>query len=491
MPVKGVSEDVRIAVMMRFALGVKDEARGGAPREVPWFVPMPPGDDPKDPLYEQVVAAYGENPRKLRAMLLFDEGVASPTTGQELSWAVYNRAYGAGRGLRCIGTGGSAEHGRDEGGEPFDRRGVAVTRDEQWARLIAERTQQPPVQLAPGRWRIQCEGRDCRKFYRLQEVQSPKPPMAEGHDADAACKLTGVLSFLLLDPTDDRPICTARLTTGSINSIRDIQSGLRTIAAFNLRHRSSAIPFTIVRTQSQIPYAGRRTRHYTIKLHADLSEVNRIGMVPVEQVFLGVHERETYFRLLSETPVSYDDVHDVLPQTHDPRLLNAPQPEAGAGATIDVAAAAPGAPLDRDELVLDQIAAAESPLMQQVEVDAGPPEPEAPPTAQPDDHDPAGKNIVEDLKARMGLPKQWSTDPAERQQQADVAEAARALVNRARIETGDEATGTPFGDMRMKHARWLMQHLDARDRHASADDGGAGGTGDDPASSPPEQGSLL
>lgn len=469
MPVRGISEDVRITAMVRFALGIADPAKRGAPSERPWFVPVAPDDDPQDPLYRDVIALYGETPRRLRGMLLFDEDVVGPVNGQELSWAVYNRAFGGARQLRCIGTGGSVEHGVDEHGAHFDRRGEAVTRDPRWAQRIAQATGEPATEVGPGRWRVRCHGRDCPKFYKLSEAPvapGTKAPMADGHDPDAACKLTGVFSFLLLNPETDRPICTARLTTGSINSIRDITSGLRTIRGFNREHRTAGIPFWLVRRQAIIPHAGKRTKHSVIRLHADLSEVNRIGMVPVEQVFLGIEEREQYLRLLSETPISYRDVRDVLPETHDPRLLTAaratePEPETSP-------LAAPAGRQDRDELVLDH-RAEESPLLRQVDVDAAAEEPEAPlaPGALPDDDDPAPRDVIDGLKARWGIPTKWPADPVERDRVAAHAAEFKALVNRARVETGDEASGTPIGDMRMKHARWLQRHLDAGDRRTA------------------------
>ena len=147
----------------------------------------------------EVMTLYAGQPKRLRLMLPFEVDSVDPHTGNELVWNLNNRAYGRNVGLRCKGSGLSAEFP-----------GIAETSDAEWARRIAEATQQAAEPLASGRWRVRCLGSECPKYARTEEGDR-RVRLVQGHDEDAACRAVAILrAFLLMR----RPIPVLRTTAG-------------------------------------------------------------------------------------------------------------------------------------------------------------------------------------------------------------------------------------------------------------------------------------
>ena len=286
MAIKGKSERRRLAIDMNIPLGVrwtKDrdgqrkvltrDQNGGFPREVEYFVLSPEhGAGP------EVIAAYPEKPRKLRAMLAFEVETID-WQGQEMVLDESNRAYGF-SGLRCKG----------DGGNRGEYAGTAETSDEAWKDRIEQYTGVPAVRLPNGRWRVRCWGTDCVKHLQT----GPDNKLVEGKDQDAACKAIHILRFFLIHPTTDpnhpdylRVLASARITSGSTNTMVDVKSGIDQLRFWSGGEtgRTCALPFTLERRSMQTRYNGKTAIHFPIRVTCDTREVQRIAQLPPSLVF--------------------------------------------------------------------------------------------------------------------------------------------------------------------------------------------------------------
>lgn len=95
MPIKDLSDDVRIPRLGKFHLGYKDPAKKGAPVKTDYFV-MPK----EHSSYEQLVKAFGEKPKEFRILI--------PVEDEEQWASQFYKAYNLTRGLVCKGDGENA-----------------------------------------------------------------------------------------------------------------------------------------------------------------------------------------------------------------------------------------------------------------------------------------------------------------------------------------------------------------------------------------------
>jgi hypothetical protein len=185
MPIKNLTEEVRLPRLGRIRLGTKRP--DGKPQREDHFVL------PRDhALYGQLVARFGEEPRELRVVIPLED---------EEKWAEqYYRAYSQTRGLICKGDGETATQMQDV------KTGELVNRDT--GTIVMEE--------------VPCAGRDC-EHYRTK-----------------TCKETLNLRFMLPDIPG---LGVWEIDTHSVNNILNINSSAKIIrSAFG---RVSMIPLIL------------------------------------------------------------------------------------------------------------------------------------------------------------------------------------------------------------------------------------------------------
>jgi len=200
MPIKGLSERKRLPRLGKIHLGVKVRNKKGVehPQAVDYFV-CPP----------EVQAVFGEKPKQLR--ILF------PIEDDERWASQYYRAYSRTRGLVCKGDGERCMRMVDtETGDLANRDSKQVTMQE-----------------------MACQGRDCPDYGTI-------------------CHEVMNLQFLLPDVPG---LGVWQIDTGSINSIRNINSAAELIA--HVYGRISMIPLllTLEAQEVQDPEGKRKVVH--------------------------------------------------------------------------------------------------------------------------------------------------------------------------------------------------------------------------------------
>jgi hypothetical protein len=226
MPIKGVTEVVRLPRLGKIRLGIKKKNASGVPYPCPtdYFV-CPP----------EVKKAFGEKPRELRIMFPTDD----PT-----QWASqYLRCYSASRGLICRGDGETAVAKTD------------VLTGEVASRESAE-TELKEVTCNPAKCAYYQKGR-CRRVMNLQ--------------------------FLL-------PDCPGfgvyQLDTSSFYSIVNVNSSLELIRG--TCGRLSMLPLSLKLVEQEVQPEGKRKTVRVLNLTAPYSlvEIQRYAQMPPGQVLL-------------------------------------------------------------------------------------------------------------------------------------------------------------------------------------------------------------
>lgn len=383
MPIEQLSDQRRLTRDFKVRLGVRKTNAGGTeyPTETDYFVLKEAPDEVKE--------LYRSEPKSLRIMLGFEWNQQSPS-GDDLVFSLYNRAYGASRGLKCRGTGRSAEF--------F---GTARTSDEKWAARIEQATGFAPDKFesmsGDPMWTVRCFGRDCPKF--LHKVRAPDPQnparqidvLAPHHDADASCNDTAILRCFLLHPSTDpdsddycKVLGVMELATGSINSIIDLQSGFDLLKPYT-GGRTAGIPMTLIRKPTTT-FRPVRQVHYTCAIHIDHAEAQRWSAVPLQEVFLSETQRALLKQLQSQPlGLTVDSVRDLLPG----RLIGAVDGGATGQAVDPLPATGADIPADPPETGSDRPVAPptdpmDSPLLVAAQLDelkglaGGPEDPEKP-----------------------------------------------------------------------------------------------------------------
>ncbi len=196
MPIKGLSEQVRIPRLGKIHLGYKDEKKKGAPTATDYFV-CPP----------EVVAIYGDKPTALPIMI--------PVEDEDIWASQYYRAYSNTRGLTCRGDGETCRRMIDT------ETGAMANRD---TKTVA--------------WKEgNCAGRECPDY------QAKK------------CSEKMCLQFMLPEVPG---IGVWQIDTGSINSIRNINSAATMIRGLCGRVKMIPLVLTLGKQEVVNPDDGKK-----------------------------------------------------------------------------------------------------------------------------------------------------------------------------------------------------------------------------------------
>lgn len=322
------------------------------------------------------IRAYGGNggiarPKHLFVMLAAE----APYPGRrfdddDLAFQVRNLAFSF-HGLICQGTGG------DKGSA-----GVAICKEDAFAKVITDRIQAQPQRLDDGRLSFPCLGLDCPQFRRMVPVRKDVGGKAKtvdepapGHLPGAPCKLMVRFKFLLLDPStwDTQPgniLATAQIVSGSIRTILGLRDDLHAIRRhtfhpkFGLQlpdgpqGRTAWIPFIVERLPKKGVRGGGVSTHFPLSVRPTPTVWGKWSRVPREIMFLDpatLHELEALYA--ADREISLEAARDIVPrpaellassttdfaelddEVHGRRPVSVPQGTVptGAGATPDEA----------------------------------------------------------------------------------------------------------------------------------------------------------
>ena len=244
MPIRGLSEIRRMPRLGKIHLGIKKANAEGVeyPAAVDYFVAPP-----------EVQAIFGEKPKELRIMI--------PTDNDEQWASQYYRCYSKTRGLICKGNGETAVRMVDA------TTGALANRDSK--EVINQE--------------VPCPGRDCP-------------------DYNVQCREVMNLQVLLPEVPG---LGVWQIDTGSINSIRNINSAADLIKKLFGSIAMRPLILTIEPQEVKIPNGTRKTVNVlNLRMRGTLQELLQILAPPVGSV---------------ELPVSDDEIPEMLiPQNRDP-----------------------------------------------------------------------------------------------------------------------------------------------------------------------------
>ncbi len=214
MPIKDLSENVRIPRLGKIHLGYRDPQRG-FPVKTDYFV------FPKDHSdYEALVKTFGEKPKELRILI--------PVEDEELWASQYYKAYNLTRGLVCKGDGESAMRMVDI------KTGALPEKDTQ---TVAMKD-------------IPCTGRECPEY--------------------KAKKCGEVMNLRFMLP-EIPGLGVWQIDTGSINSILNINSCAKVIKQAFGRITLIPLKLTLATEQVNNPESGKKQRVYFLDLRTDVT----------------------------------------------------------------------------------------------------------------------------------------------------------------------------------------------------------------------------
>lgn len=212
MPIKDLSENVRMPRLGKFHLGIKDPVKG-YPIRTDYFVL------PKDhPDYKKLVEIYGEKPKEFRILIPIED---------EEKWAgQYYKAYDMTHGLVCKGDGEMALRMIDiKTGTLPNKATETVTNKE-----------------------VTCQGKDCPEY--------------------KAKKCGEVMNLLFMLP-EIPGIGVWQIDTGSINSILNINSCAKIIKAAYGRIAMIPLKLTLEPKEVNNPESGKKQTVYVLHLRTD------------------------------------------------------------------------------------------------------------------------------------------------------------------------------------------------------------------------------
>jgi len=226
MPIKGVSDVVRLPRLGKIRLGIKKETEAGTsyPSPTDYFV-----------CPEEVRKVFGDKPKELRIMF---------PTEDDSQWASqYLKCYSATRGLICRGDGEAALARVDI------RTGEIATREAQETELRE----------------IACDPTICAYYRRAQ------------------CRRVMNLQFLL---PDCHGLGVYQLDTSSFHSIVNINSDIKLIRG--ICQRISMIPLSLKLVPMEVQPEGRKKTVHVLSLTANytLAEIQKYAQIPPGQALL-------------------------------------------------------------------------------------------------------------------------------------------------------------------------------------------------------------
>jgi len=261
MPIKGLSDVTRLPRIGKIRLGVKVTNDSGKeyPKEVEYFIldPETPNEADRERLLNDFHVRYGEKPTAIKVMLpLGDSDVVFP------QW--YKR-YGSTTLLKCKGDGETANCGSKEFAE-----GLEILNEEN------------------GGIAVRCDGKECRYFEAKQ------------------CAAVGTLNVLLYEMEGAG---VWQISTGSINSIINLNSGMQFLQA--AAGRFHMLPLILERRPQEMQRDGGKATHYPLHLNVEksLAEMQAFAQIDAEKVFLELpvaDEEAVDLALEHEIPVEPD-----------------------------------------------------------------------------------------------------------------------------------------------------------------------------------------
>ena len=227
MPINGVSEIRRLPRLGKVRLGVKELSKRTGnefPRAVDFFVV---NEDDSTPAWaaQAFHKVYGDKPRSLNIVL--------PVPDRDTVFEQWRKAYGSGTGKICQGDGQTALRVNTETGEMDE---------------------------------IECDPDECELCKKKQ------------------CRRVASLRFLLPEVPG---LGVWQWDTTSFNSIVNVNSGLDFVQA--VAGRIHMIPLQLVVSPMEVQVEGKKKVVYVGSIGSEnirLSDVARLGQVPVERVFL-------------------------------------------------------------------------------------------------------------------------------------------------------------------------------------------------------------
>lgn len=240
MPIKGLTEKKRMPRIGKLHLGIKiTKNKAGKecapyPRATDYFV-YPESDAPGGEVLDQLVKAYGEQPKELRIIFALEdeEGICSQ----------YYRCYTRSRGLVCRGDGELCTRVLDT------NTGYLPTKD------TAETTMRE----------MPCQGRECPDYQAGQ------------------CREVMNLQFMLPEISG---MGIWQIDTSSINSIRNINSCLQMIRA--IYGRVAMVPLVLALEKMEVtPPGGTKKAVHVLNIRSTdnmIEQAKKAQMPPLELV---------------------------------------------------------------------------------------------------------------------------------------------------------------------------------------------------------------
>ena len=292
MPIKGLTETFKLPRLGKIRLGIRVPNKSGLgdhPQKVDYFV-VPPE------YAETFKRVYGtDKPNKLD--ILF------PIEDEEIWASQFYRAYSQTRGLVCRGDGETAEQSVDAKSGELAWKGIDIK---------VERRQVP------------CRGRDCPHYQAKR------------------CHERMFLQFMLPRIPG---LGVWQIDTGSINSIINVNSDVRTVRA--VLKRISMVPLTLSLEPQDVnnPETGKKEKAYTLHLRAggtlnefvlaaraNLAALEMPKAVPDDEGFpdadLPEHDADGVVVESSAARVAWDGLKSANPQPAEnaPVVAEAPNP---------------------------------------------------------------------------------------------------------------------------------------------------------------------
>jgi hypothetical protein len=226
MPIKDLTDIDRPPRQGMLRLGVKKKAKNGReyPSEVSFFIldPETPDETERQRLIDLFHKTFGKEPKVLDIML------ENPENKEQFPQS-YKR-YGKNTGLKCIGDGETA----------------TCTEQQYTAGLKAAGKDKRDFPI------VECEGRKCA-FAVTNDASKSKE-----------CKATGTLSVTIGALGG---LGVWQVTTGSFNSIVNINSGIREL--IKKYGRAFALPLKLERRQQETTHKGQSATHYPLHLNTN------------------------------------------------------------------------------------------------------------------------------------------------------------------------------------------------------------------------------
>ena len=273
MPIAGLTEINRPPRQGMLRLGIKKQTASGKeyPSEVDYFILDPETPDPveKQRLIDLFHKEFGEKPKTIQICL--------PSSDLDEVFPQNYKRYGRNTSLKCIGDGESAIVTENAFAVGLDQTG----------------------KNDKGMMKVKCDGRECiyavtREDNRVKE-----------------CKATATLSVDIY-PLGGMGVW--QVTTGSFNSIVNINSCIRSIVA--KYGRAHALPLILERRPQETTFKGKKAIHYTLHINTDktIGEMVKQAQIAPDQVLIEAYGEQV--SLPAPAEIMDDDTHQPEDKLH-------------------------------------------------------------------------------------------------------------------------------------------------------------------------------